>query len=190
MTLQTLDRFLFWWLPRNEEGPPEEEEGAGGTEHSAGRGPEQGVEQQVEAVKEVIPDDLTVIEDRAKRPEELRSLGIMTFEDLARADPDRLVDQLKTSLPVSKARVRGWTEVARERTEASGLKEGLHRRRLGPPSTSRQRHWYHTAVPVRLFPGSGVAAFQDDWRPLISGSSCSSSRDPSISGASGGRNGF
>jgi predicted flap endonuclease-1-like 5' DNA nuclease len=50
--------------------------------------------------------------------EKLRSLGIMTFEDLARADPDRLVDQLKTSLPVSKARVRGWTEVARERTEA------------------------------------------------------------------------
>jgi hypothetical protein len=55
---------LFWWLPRNEEGPPEkEEEGAGVTE--------QGVEQQVEAVKEVIPDDLTVIKgDRAKRPGE------------------------------------------------------------------------------------------------------------------------
>ena len=53
---------LFWWLPRNEEGPPEkEEEGAGGTEHSTGRGPEQAVEQQVEAVKEVIADDLTVI---------------------------------------------------------------------------------------------------------------------------------
>jgi hypothetical protein len=52
---------LFWWLPRNEQTPPEkEEEGAGGTEHSAGRGPEQAVEQQVEAVKEVIPDDLTI----------------------------------------------------------------------------------------------------------------------------------
>ena len=102
---------LFWWLPRNEEGPPEEEEGAGVTE--------QGVEQQVEAVKEVIPDDLTVIKGIGPSVQEkLRSLGIMTFEDLARADADRLVDQLKTSLPVSKARVRGWTEVTRERTEA------------------------------------------------------------------------
>jgi hypothetical protein len=42
----------------------------------------------------------------------------MTFKDLARADPDHLVDQLKSSLPVSKARVRGWTEAARQRTEA------------------------------------------------------------------------
>jgi hypothetical protein len=33
---------LFWWLPRNEQTPPEkEEEGAGGTEYSAARGPEQ-----------------------------------------------------------------------------------------------------------------------------------------------------
>jgi hypothetical protein len=32
---------LFWWLPRNEQTPPEkEEEGAGETEHSAGQGPE------------------------------------------------------------------------------------------------------------------------------------------------------
>ena len=107
---------LFWWLPRNEEGPPEEEEGAGVT---AGRGPEQGVEQQLKAEKEVTPDDLTVIKGIGPSVQEkLRSLGIMTFNDLARADPDRLVDQLKTSLPVSKARVRGWTEVARERTEA------------------------------------------------------------------------
>ena len=35
-------------------------EGAGETEHSAGRGPDQG-QAGVEAVKEVIPDDLTVI---------------------------------------------------------------------------------------------------------------------------------
>jgi predicted flap endonuclease-1-like 5' DNA nuclease len=111
---------LFWWLPRNEQTPPEkEEEGAGETERSASRGPDQAVEQQVEAVKEVIPDDLTMIKGIGPSvQEELRSLGIMTFNDLARADPDHLVDQLKTSLPVSKARVRGWTEVARERTEA------------------------------------------------------------------------
>jgi predicted flap endonuclease-1-like 5' DNA nuclease len=102
---------LFWWLPRNEEPPEKDEEGAGVTE--------QGVEQQVEAVEEVIPDDLTVIKGIGPNVQEkLRSLGIMTFNDLATADPDGLVDQLKTSLPVSKARVRGWTEVARKRTEA------------------------------------------------------------------------
>ena len=71
------------------------------------------------AEKEVTPDDLTVIKGIGPSVQEkLRSLGIKTFKDLARADPDRLVDQLKTSLPVSKARIRGWTEVARERTEA------------------------------------------------------------------------
>jgi predicted flap endonuclease-1-like 5' DNA nuclease len=77
------------------------------------------MEQQVEALKEVIPNDLTGIKGIGPSVQEkLRSFGIMTFKDLARADPDRLVDQLKTLLPVSKARVRGWTEVARERTEA------------------------------------------------------------------------
>jgi predicted flap endonuclease-1-like 5' DNA nuclease len=108
---------LFWWLPRNEQTPPEkEEESAGGTEHSAGQGPEQAVEQEVEAAKDVL-DDLTVIRGIGPSVQEkLRSLGIMTLKDLARADPDHLVDQLKTSLPISKARVRGWTEAARERT--------------------------------------------------------------------------
>jgi predicted flap endonuclease-1-like 5' DNA nuclease len=110
---------LFWWLPRNEQTPPEkEEEGAGGTEHTAGRGPEQVVEQQVEATNDV-PDDLTAIKGIGLAVEEkLRSLGITTFRDLASADPDDLVDQLKASLPVSKARVRGWIEAARERTRA------------------------------------------------------------------------
>jgi predicted flap endonuclease-1-like 5' DNA nuclease len=71
----------------------------------------------VEAVKEVIADDLTVIKGIGPSVQEkLRSLGIMTFKDLARADPDHLVDQLKTSLPASKARIHGWIEAARERT--------------------------------------------------------------------------
>jgi predicted flap endonuclease-1-like 5' DNA nuclease len=77
------------------------------------------LEQQVEPVTEPIPDNLTVIKGIGPSVQEkLRSLGIMTFKDLARADPDHLVDQLKSSLPVSKARVHGWTEAARQRTEA------------------------------------------------------------------------
>jgi polyhydroxyalkanoate synthase len=112
---------FFWWLPRKEQTPPEkaEESAPSVTEQSAGRGPEQAVEQQGEAVKEVIPDDLTVIKGIGLAVQEkLRSLGITTFRDLATADPDDLVDQLKASLPVSKARVRGWIEAARERTRA------------------------------------------------------------------------
>jgi predicted flap endonuclease-1-like 5' DNA nuclease len=76
------------------------------------------VEQEVEAAKDV-PDDLTVIKGIAPADQEkLRSFGITTFRDLARADPDHLVDQLKTSLPASKARICGWIEAARERTRA------------------------------------------------------------------------
>jgi len=65
------------------------------------------------------PDDLTVIKGIGPAVQEkLRGLGIATFADLAAADPDRLVDQLKGSQPISKARVEGWTEQARARAGA------------------------------------------------------------------------
>jgi predicted flap endonuclease-1-like 5' DNA nuclease len=112
---------FFWWLPRKEQTPPEkaEENAPSVTEQSAGCGPEQAVEQQVEAVKEVVPDDLTVI--RGIGPaiqEKLRALGITTFSDLARADPKLLTERLKGSQPISEARVRGWIEAARQRARA------------------------------------------------------------------------
>lgn len=66
------------------------------------------------------PDDLTVIKGIGPAVQEkLRGLGIATFGDLAAADPDRLVDQLKGSQPISKARVEGWTQEARSRAGAA-----------------------------------------------------------------------
>lgn len=114
---------LFWWLPRRSGGRlPEEARGRapGVSEPPAGR--EEGVEQQVEVPEEEVgPDDLTVLKGIGPAVQaKLRSLGIATFRDLAAADPDALTERLKGAQPVSKARVRGWTEAARERTGARG----------------------------------------------------------------------
>jgi predicted flap endonuclease-1-like 5' DNA nuclease len=109
---------LFWWVPRTEETRPEgaKEITPGASEQGASRVPEEAVEQQVPTAGEIVSDDLTVIKGIGPAvPEKLRSLGIATFKDLATADPDDLLDQLKASLPVSKARVRGWIKAARER---------------------------------------------------------------------------
>ena len=112
---------LFWWVPRNEETRREKakESAPGATEESAGRGPVEALERQVEPVMKPIPDDLTVIKGIGPVVQEkLRSLGIATFRDLAAADPEALTEQLKGPQPISKARVRGWTEAASQRIEA------------------------------------------------------------------------
>ncbi|MEM7022782.1 MAG: helix-hairpin-helix domain-containing protein [Pseudomonadota bacterium] len=63
------------------------------------------------------PDDLTAIKGIGPAVQsKLRALGIQTYDDLAKADPDRLIDQLKGSQPISPARVRGWTEAAASTT--------------------------------------------------------------------------
>ena len=109
---------FFWWLPRDEKG----EEGArGATQERAAPAPEQAAGPEPKAAQEARPDDLTVIKGIGPAVQErLRLVGITTFRDLAAANPDSLVDQLKASVPVSKARVHAWTEAARERTEARG----------------------------------------------------------------------
>jgi predicted flap endonuclease-1-like 5' DNA nuclease len=104
---------LFWWVPKDEAKPPEEakERAPSETEQSAGREPE--------VVQQVLSDDLTVIKGIGPAiQEKLRALGIATFSDLARADPKTLTERLKGAQPISEARVRGWTEAARQRTKA------------------------------------------------------------------------
>jgi predicted flap endonuclease-1-like 5' DNA nuclease len=104
---------LFWWVPKDEAKPPEEakERAPSATEQSAGREPE--------VVQQVVSDDLTVIKGIGPAiQEKLRALGIATFSDLARADPKALMERLKGAQPISEARVRGWTEAARQRTKA------------------------------------------------------------------------
>jgi predicted flap endonuclease-1-like 5' DNA nuclease len=66
-----------------------------------------------------VPDDLTVIKGIGPAVQnKLRALGISTFADLAAADPDELMKQLKGSQPLSRGRVRHWTEAARQRARA------------------------------------------------------------------------
>ena len=42
----------------------------------------------------------------------------ITFSELAEADADTLTEKLKGSQPISVAKVRGWTEAAREQSRA------------------------------------------------------------------------
>ena len=63
-----------------------------------------------------VPDDLTEIKGIGPAMQnKLRALGITTFADLAAADPDQLMAQLKGAQPLSRGRVRHWTEAARQR---------------------------------------------------------------------------
>lgn len=63
-----------------------------------------------------VPDDLTEIKGIGPAMQNrLRALGITTFAELAAADPDQLMARLKGSQPLSRGRVRHWTEAARER---------------------------------------------------------------------------
>jgi predicted flap endonuclease-1-like 5' DNA nuclease len=63
-----------------------------------------------------VPDDLTEIKGIGPAMQNrLRALGITTFADLAAADPDQLMKQLKGAQPLSLGRVRHWTEAARQR---------------------------------------------------------------------------
>ncbi|MGH6897759.1 MAG: helix-hairpin-helix domain-containing protein, partial [Geminicoccaceae bacterium] len=74
------------------------------------------VAQPEKTVASTVPDDLTVIKGIGPAVQnKLRALGITTFADLAAADPDAILKQLKGSQPLTKARVRGWTEAARQR---------------------------------------------------------------------------
>ena len=112
---------LFWWVPRSEERRPDrtKESTPGASGEGASRVLKEAVEQQVPTAEEVVPDNLTMIKGIGPVVQEkLRSLGIATFSDLARADPTTLAEQLKGSQPISEARVRSWTEAARGRTEA------------------------------------------------------------------------
>jgi predicted flap endonuclease-1-like 5' DNA nuclease len=103
---------LFWWVPRDEGKPPDktEQRTPSVTEPSTG--------DELEGAEQAVSDDLTVIKGIGPAlQEKLRALGIVTFSDLASADPRTLTERLKGSQPISEARVRGWTETARKRTE-------------------------------------------------------------------------
>jgi predicted flap endonuclease-1-like 5' DNA nuclease len=126
----------FWWLPRKE--APSRDAGAGPSrapqqEGAPGPGARAESERPVAApapepaggsaaaqpekpVAPPVPDDLTVIKGIGPAVQnKLRGLGISTFADLAAADPDAVLRQLKGSQPLTRGRVQAWTEAARER---------------------------------------------------------------------------
>ena len=85
-------------------------------EPSARPAPKPTAAQPEKTVAPPVPDDLTVIKGIGPAVQnKLRALGITTFADLAAANPDELMAQLKGSQPLSRGRVRHWTEAARQR---------------------------------------------------------------------------
>ena len=85
-------------------------------EPGASAAPEPRTAQPEKAVTAPVPDDLTVIKGIGPALQNrLRALGITTFADLAAANPDKLMAQLKGAQPLSRARVQHWTEAARAR---------------------------------------------------------------------------
>jgi predicted flap endonuclease-1-like 5' DNA nuclease len=134
----------FWWLPKKEEAPPQRSQPTATgpvepsvreaakpaaaprpTEAAAPRPSEPtppvapAVVRPEKPIAPPVPDDLTVIKGIGPAVQnKLRSLGISTFADLAGADPDALLDELKRSQPLTRARVHDWTEGARERVRS------------------------------------------------------------------------
>jgi predicted flap endonuclease-1-like 5' DNA nuclease len=127
---QTFKRWLdlvFWWLPKHEaaEKPSEQvpqrapRPAAPEAKEPAAKTPLKPAAHYQPAASERAPDDLTVIKGIGPVVQEkLHALGIRTFDDLAAADPGKLVEQLKGRQPISETLVRGWTQAADQRTAA------------------------------------------------------------------------
>jgi predicted flap endonuclease-1-like 5' DNA nuclease len=115
---QTFKRWIdliFWWLPK----PQAERPAPQAAKPPAGSAPKQAARGRTKAASDAPPDDLTVIKGIGPVVQQkLHALGIRTFDDLAAADPAKLVEQLKGRQPISEALVRGWTKAADQRTAA------------------------------------------------------------------------
>ena len=104
---------MFWWVPRERQ--------------SSEKGEAAAVSSEVEVHEELVPEpklervaaDLTVIKGIGPAlQKKLVALNIMTFGDLAEADPHALTEKLKGSQPISPSQVRAWTDSARELAQA------------------------------------------------------------------------
>jgi large subunit ribosomal protein L21 len=103
---------IFWWAPRDEQKPAQNPEVTTPSKS----------EERVEPLPKPSPmraaDDLTVIKGIGPAVQrKLTELNIVTFGDLAEAEPEALTEEFKGSQPISIARVRAWTEAARERSQ-------------------------------------------------------------------------
>ena len=101
-------------------GAQQQAEPKGGAPRAAERrappGPKPAAAQPEKTVAAPVPDDLTEIKGIGPAVQnKLRALGITTFADLAAADPDAILRQLKGSQPLTRGKVQAWTKAARER---------------------------------------------------------------------------
>ncbi|MEL6962493.1 MAG: helix-hairpin-helix domain-containing protein [Pseudomonadota bacterium] len=104
---------MFWWIPKERQPFVAEEASVGSSEIAIREEPAQ------EGEHLSPPADLTVIKGIGPALQrKLAALNILTFGDLAAADPETLTERLKGSQPISPAKVRAWTESARELAQA------------------------------------------------------------------------
>lgn len=103
---------VFWWIPRDDRTPAQNEEALAPSKA------ERRVDPAPETASKRVAQDLTVIKGVGPAVQKkLKGLNILTFNDLADADPDALTEKLKGSQPISVTQVRAWTEAAREHSE-------------------------------------------------------------------------
>ena len=111
---------VFCWLPTTNAARDEavEEEGQAAPPNAA----EVVVEERpVKAPEGDGADDLTVIKGIGPAIQaKLQGFGIASLSDLAASDAGELAAKLGASQPMSKARVQGWIERARDRTMSGG----------------------------------------------------------------------
>jgi predicted flap endonuclease-1-like 5' DNA nuclease len=146
ITKRWVDLF-FWWVPKAGKPAESEKQASAGAERPAEQPARKVAEppataRQAEArtaeppkqeppksesrkadppkaeARKAEPDDLTTIKGIGPATQDkLRGLGIATFKDLAAANPEELVQQLKGGQPISEAQIRGWTAEAGKRAK-------------------------------------------------------------------------
>jgi predicted flap endonuclease-1-like 5' DNA nuclease len=137
ITKRWVDLF-FWWVPKAGKPAESEKKAAADAERPVERAAAEpsprrpaaeptAASRQAEApqaeppkaeARKAEPDDLTTIKGIGPATQDkLRGLGIATFKDLAAANPEELVQQLKGGQPISEAQIRGWTAEAGKRAK-------------------------------------------------------------------------
>ena len=128
--LRFWQRWMFWWLPNDKTSGDAKTNPAPGSRAAVAESDAEATdvdaaatwqppEPDAETTPETPSDDLTAIKGIGPGiVRKLDALGVKTFADLAKADPDDLAIKLALR-PVTPARVREWIAEARKRTGSS-----------------------------------------------------------------------
>ena len=128
--LRFWQRWMFWWLPDDKTSGDARTDREFAPRSAAAKpdaeatdvntaAPWQPPEPGAETTPKTPPDDLTAIKGIGPGiVRKLDALGIKTFADLAKADPDDLASKLALR-PVTPTRMREWIAEATKRTGSS-----------------------------------------------------------------------